>query len=160
MPLETVQKIKKDGFFKPFDLIIYAVLLVLVAVLFLSSGIFAPKDELSGIDVVCQNKKVFTYVFNGDDYQIFDGEKIEILTDTPSELTLKFYTDKLKYKFNQIKIDKVKKSVKVVDATCSTRKDCVHTAEMTNSSQTIICVPHELIIAPTGKTPSDTDIIL
>jgi hypothetical protein len=107
-----VQKIKKDGFFKPFDLIIYAVLLVLVAVLFLSSGIFAPKDELSGIDIVCQNKKVFTYVFNGDDYQIFDGEKIEILTDTPSELTLKFYTDKLKYKFNQIKIDKVKKSVK------------------------------------------------
>lgn len=160
MALDTVQKIKKDGFFKPLDIIIYAVLLIVVAVLFVSSGIFAPKDELSGIEIIFQNEKVFVYLFNGDDYQIFDDEKIEILTDTPNELTFKFYPEKLKYEFNRIKIDKVKKSVKVVDATCSTRKDCVYTAEMTNSSQTIICVPHELIISPTGKTPSDTDIII
>ena len=160
MSKETLNQVKKERGFKLYDLIIYAVIVALIVLAFVLSGTLLKGESIDGIEIRHKNAVVFTYLFNGDKYEIKDGEKVEIVSNDEDTLTIKFYPENLKYKYNQIEIDKVKKTVKVVEATCSTRKDCVHTQELKSNSQSIICIPHELIILPLGQSVSDKDIIL
>lgn len=158
MSIKIFNQVKKDRGFKPSDLIIYVVVLILIGTSFWLSYALFPTNEMHGFEVLYKNVRVFLYDFERDEYKIEDSDCIQVLDSNDEELTVKFSV----YDgdgYNLIYVKKTKRSVSVIEADCSTRKDCVFAAAITNCSQTIICTPHDLIILPIGDVNGE-DIIL
>ena len=66
MSLKKVEQVKVDKGFKIWDLLIYGLVAVIVAVLFIV--VFVTRDEspLTGVRVFVQGEVVFEYEFDGD----------------------------------------------------------------------------------------------
>lgn len=93
-------------------------------------------------------KEVATYLYDG---------KLSIKDNTYNDLivldgdTITIYLDKTKTHFNKIEVDQKQRTAKVIDANCSTSKDCTYTPSLKGNSA-IVCVPHKLKIVSIGKT--------
>ena len=59
------------------------------------------------------------------------------------------YTSSEKKGFNEIVFDCVNLTAKVIESTCSSSKDCVHTPALTTNGS-IYCAPHNLKIVPSN----------
>ncbi len=70
MSLKKIEQVKADKGFKIFDLIVYAVIIVSVAVAF--TVLFTVRDDspLSGIRVYAKGAAVFEYTFSDGKYNI------------------------------------------------------------------------------------------
>lgn len=158
MSIKVFNQVKKDRGVKPLDLLIYAVALIFVGASFWLSYALFPTNDMHGFEILYKNTRVFAYDFERDEYEISNSDCILILDGNGEVMTVKFSV----YGgdgYNLIYVNKTKRSVSVIEADCSARKDCVFAAEITNCSQTIICTPHELIILPIGDVDGG-DIIL
>ena len=63
MSLKKIEQVKKDKGFKIFDLIIYGVIIITVAVLFIVVFTTRNTDPLTGIKVYVNSEIVFEYEF-------------------------------------------------------------------------------------------------
>ena len=143
MSLKKIEQVKADKGFKIFDLIVYAVIIVSVAVAF--TVLFTVRDDspLSGIRVYAKGAAVFEYTFSDGKYKILgDAADIEV-DDGDGILAVKITTDA---GFNEIEINKSGR-VKVTDADCK-NKDCVYSLEIKDNSGIIFCSPHGLRVVP------------
>lgn len=160
MSLKKIDQVKKSGWFRIPDIIIYAVLLVAAAALFLAFYFTKDKSPADGIRILYANRNVFEYYYSKDDYKIFDENNIKLENESAEKLILTFYTDDKKG-YNKVVIDKIEKSVKVTEADCSSRKDCVYMPEIKDNSGFISCSPHMMTIRPFNpKTDDDGNIII
>ncbi|MDE7301444.1 MAG: NusG domain II-containing protein [Clostridia bacterium] len=161
MAVKKIEQIKEGKFFRIWDLVAYGVIVAVTVALFL--GIFLSRDAspTDGIKISYNGEVVFTYEYASDEYKIFSDSNIdeESIVDTDESLTLVFYTQG-KRGYNKIVIDKLKKSVKVVDADCSTHKDCVYTPALADNSSIISCPPHSMLIEPLVRTFDDDGNII
>lgn len=157
MSLKKVGEAKKDRGFKIWDLLVYGIVVVIIAVMFIV--VFAAKDTspLQGVCIYIDNSPVFEYDFINGDYSILDDGCVEIISDDSDKLTANFH-----FKgegFNTVEIDKVSVSVTVTDADCGS-KDCTYMRDIVDNSGIIYCSPHRLKIIPVGYDPDDGTIIM
>lgn len=151
MSLKKVGEVKKDRGFRLFDLIVYGVIVLFVAVTFIV--VFTTRDvnPLGGIRVYADDKTVFEYDFKSE--PVYDKEKVELAEDNGNLIL----TVRAGGGYNKIVIDKDKKTVKVTDADCG-KKDCVYTPAIKNNSGIIYCSPHRLRIVPYNFDPDNGKI--
>lgn len=153
-------KIKNNKLFKKTDILVYAVLFLLVAVLFTVFVIFPKTAKSNLITASLNNKEIFRYNFADNTYTEyeFDG-KIEI-TESENARFLKIFFGKDCKDFNTVCIDLKNKTVSVTESNCSIRKDCVHSTPITTNGGIIICMPHALKITCNGYRPVSTGGVL
>ena len=152
MSQKKIEQVKKTKYFRLWDILVYGIILLIIASLFLVVFLTGDKTSANGFTIRQANKVVFTYYFDTDSYEynLTDGV-IKIDSQDESSLNFTVYT-RDKSGFNKIKVDKVNNSVEVVDADCSLlRKDCVYTPALKDNSSVISCLPHEMYIEPLIK---------
>ena len=160
MSLKKIGQVKNSKWFRVWDILIYGVIIAVTVALLLAFYFTKDKSPADGIRILYKNQSVFEYYYSTDSYKIIKDSNIVIEDESAAKLTLTFYTDG-KSGSNTVVIDKTKKSVKVTEADCSTRKDCVYMPEIKDNSGFISCSPHMMTIQPFNpKTDDDGNIII
>lgn len=146
MGTQRIKFVKEKKPFAPLDVIVYAALAVLVAVLFAVFVFGADKTPLTGIRFVYGEETVFTYSF-ADGASVSAGWEDRIAVEEEGDLVrVTFYADAEKTEYNVLAIDKAQRMAKMEDANCSRRKDCMYMRPIETVSGVIVCVPHGLKI--------------
>ena len=161
MSLKKVGQAKKDRFFKIWDILIYGVILLAVAALFLAVTFGYNRSAPGGVEVYYNNNLAFSYDFDSDVDSVLLTQNIAE-SDGADELEITFCTDggsaEEHTDYNVILIDKSARTVRVTESDCSNRRDCVYTPAITDTSGMITCTPHRLVIMPSGYFGSDDTI--
>ncbi len=157
MSLKKIEQVKQDKGFRLFDLIIYGVILVTVAVLFIVIFTTRNTDPLTGIKVYVNSQVAYEYEFgvtataqdgikNEDLQAEEDGDIIKITIADGNDL-------------NVLEIDKKAKTVKMIEANCKGRQ-CLYFPVMNDNSDFIYCSPHRVRVEPLMKKLDDPNIII
>lgn len=144
--IDNIKDIKASKPFKKGDIIVYAVIVVLIAVLFVVFMNFNSKQDLESVSIYIDEVQMFEYNFDRDKRDIFDqrisvdelGDILEVRVNLDNE------------EYNVIHIDKTNKSVNMSGSSCKTG-DCVKSGEIKDGNGVIICLPHHLKIFANGK---------
>lgn len=154
MSLKKIEQVKNSKWFSIWDLVAFGVILVTAVALILAFTLGGDKSELDGFSVSFRGETIMTYEFGGDPHILND----EYIKEVEGESGYFRFTDG-NGGYNIIYVDAAARTVEVTDSNCSTHKDCVHMAKMTNNSSFIACQVHELIIEPL-KFVDDGNIII
>lgn len=153
MSLKKIDEIKNSKWFSIWDLVAFGVIIIITVVLILSFTIGRDESALGGFSVSYRGESIYEYDFDS-------GKVLKI-----NEKYIKVDGDRLRFDdgnggYNIIYVDTAAKTVDVTDSNCSSHKDCVHTAKLTNnSSAPIICTVHGLTVSPL-KFVDDGNIII
>lgn len=123
--------------FKKGDIIIYCLILLTVALLFIPT---LNKQTFSGFDVFVDNNLVFSYNYNDGTWTAY-GNRVSQISDC-------VFNIEAVGGYNRITVDKANKKVYVSDTDCGISKECVKMGK----SGVIICVPHKLVIKETNNS--------
>lgn len=156
MSLSKLREVREDKGFRIWDLAVYCAIALVTAALFIAFALVPDGSPANGINLYYRYDAVFTYDFDRLSYKIVDGAHIEVLSEDEAVVALRFYGDGEEH-YNDILIDKAKKSVRVAEANCSARKDCVHMAAITDNGGVIICTPHYMKIEPINYAADPDD---
>ncbi len=160
MSLKKVRQVKQGKWFRVWDLIIYGAVIALLIALFLAVFLTRDKTPANGVRLYYKGEAVCEYDYKTDKLNIIKADNIQVEENGEELLHFTFYTDG-KSGFNKVEINKKEKSVTVIDADCSLRKDCVYSPAITNNSSYISCPPHNFTIEPiTRAYTDDGDIIV
>lgn len=143
-------KVKNGKTFAAFDLLVYALVILICAGLFLGFVIIPKHDSGNGFIVYYKDEKIFSFYYDDLKYDVeeFDGSVNVENTDPEKGLyTITVFMGGEK-NYNVLSVSAKDKTVKVAEANCSYRKDCVHTPEIKDGSGAIYCLPHGLKILP------------
>lgn len=153
MSLKKIDEIKNSKWFSIWDLVAFGVIIIIAVVLILSFTIGRDKSALGGFSVSYRGESIYEYDFDSDKILKINEKYIKIDGDR-----LRF--DDGNGGYNIIYVNTAAKTVDVTDSNCSSHKDCVHTAKLTNnSSAPIICTVHGLTVSPL-KFVDDGNIII
>lgn len=142
MSLKKIDEVKNSKWFSIWDLIAFGVIIVTAVALILAFTLGRDKSALSGFSVKYRGETIYEYDFDSGKVLKINEEYIKA-----DGGALRF--DDGNGGFNLIYVDTAARTVDVTDSNCSSHKDCVHTAKMTNnSSMPIICTVHDLVIEP------------
>lgn len=142
MSFKKVTQVKKDKCFKLLDLIVYGVIIVLIAVMFISIFAVSDKSPLSGVRVSVDGVSVFEYDFEKDEYKILND--CVTAEDSSDKITVTVIPHN--GETNVIVIDK-SGTVKITETNCH-GKDCKYMPEIKDNSGIIYCSPHGLRVEP------------
>ena len=162
MSLKKVNQVKKDRFFKIWDILIYGIVAVVIVALFLAVTLTQDTGALTGINIYYQDALAFTYDFEEDEYDIRLENNIRVEAENSDHITLIFCENGGSFDgpadYNIIEIDKRERAVQVTESDCSNRRDCVFTQPIGNSAGVIVCTPHNLRIVPTDYVDDGTTL--
>ena len=154
MSLEKVKQVKKDRFFRVWDILVYGAVAAVVIVLFTVFVFTGSGGKLAAVNVNYDGKPAFSCDLTDGSYEIFMPENIAVRQEGDI-LTVMFCIDggslSVPEGYNVISVDLARRSVSVTESDCSNRRDCVHTPAMTDTNGIIICTPHRLEIVPVGE---------
>ena len=154
MSLKKVEQVKADKGFRIWDLIIYGVIAVTVAVMLVV--VFVTRDEspLTGVRVFVEGRAVFEYEFDGEPVYS-DTVTAEQVKEDAKGLTVT--VNCADGGWNVIYIDKSQKTVKVTEANCN-GKQCAYFPAINDNNKLIYCNPHGLRIEPLFRDYSSPDL--
>ena len=154
MSLKKIEQVKKDKGFKLFDLIIYGVVALLVAALFIVVFTTRDKSPLTGVRIYVKTEVVFEYEFGKElPKELHSG--VEVKEDgTGITVTIRNDGD-----LNVVYIDKDKKTVKMQEANCRS-KDCIYSPKIDNNSKFICCSAHGVRVEPFSRDLDSPDLII
>lgn len=156
MSLKKVEQVKADKGFKIWDLIIYAVIIVIVAVLFVVVFVTKNDSPLTGVRVFVEGEAVFEYEFDGSPVYS-ETVKPEHVKEDDKGLTVTVNCPD--GGVNVIYIDKGARTAKVIEANCS-GKQCVYFPAIDDNNKIIYCNPHGLRIEPLLRDYDDPNLIM
>jgi hypothetical protein len=148
--------VKNGKPYKRWDILIYLLLAVIIAVVFLSVYLFKnQKPGCTGVEFLYKDQVILVFNFDGS-YEEKDGYtgtlEVEKRTDDIYHVT--FYFEGNFDKFAKVKISLEEKSCDVLFSNCSNTKDCVYTPEIKDGVGAIVCVPFDFKILPiNGEVP-------
>ncbi len=140
--MNRLPDVKRGKAFRPLDLIFYALILALIAVLLLFT-LWPSKGGAVGFSVKYEGKTVYTYRFEGGGEAV-EGELTISETERDGRLLVRFSKGE---EYNLVEFDPEGRTARVLDANCSARADCAHMPAI-GESGTILCVPHALSVEP------------
>ncbi len=152
-----IEQEKSNKFFMKWDIVVYAILVLLIVGLFLGVFLSRNKEQLTGFEIKYNDVQVCEYDFDNDSIK-YNPEYISIEKISDKEYKILFSENKDKTHFNEIYVDLSKRTIECKDADCSISKDCTH-MKITKMGDTIICVPHRLMITPIGKSDIPDPVI-
>lgn len=155
MSLKKVAQAKEDKGFTKADLVVYAVLAVLIAVVFLVVFISRDGSPMTGVCIYVKYDAVFSCDFTNGSYEILD----DCVSVEEGEGGVLLVRVEAGGGFNLVEIDRNAPSVKVTEADCG-RLDCVYTSAIVDNSGIIYCSPHGLRILPYDAVFEDDGTIL
>ncbi len=143
------------------DILVYAFIIVAIALLFLFFIIIPARVEnrkTTGILVEQNGKTVFTYTFSGYTFDVSKAfsDYVEI-TKTNNTHTVTVFSNENKTEYNVISIDNTNKTVKMSDTNCRSGQ-CTYMHALSNGG-IIYCAPRALKISLVGNggfTPAVT----
>lgn len=143
----TYNRIKNSKPFVIKDVLLYTLILVFTATLFLIP--LLSKNNRNGFIVNYEGKEIFRYYYSEKEYSVtpFNG-RIEI-TEEEFFSTVKICFGDSDTEYNILLIDNENNSVVMKDSTCSKTKDCTYSPKVSDNGA-IICAPHKLKITPVG----------
>ncbi len=148
-----LEEARKTPLFRVWDLVLYALILVLVVVLFLAVGLKPSAGKLERVEALRDSDVIFSYDFLTDTYTVSDGVEVE-KTEQGYRVTVRTGDEG----YNVFEIDKGG-SVKMVEANCSKHKECVnYMPAITDADGVILCAPHHLTI--TGGSSDIKDPVI
>lgn len=153
MSLKKVEQVKRDRGFKLFDLIIYGVIVLTVAALFLAVFLTRNTDPLSGVRICVDSVTVFEYEFGKEPTPPADGVE---WTETDKTITVTVNKNGGK---NVILIDKSAKTAVMHKADCKGGQ-CLYFGAIDNNNKIIYCNPHRLRVEPLIRNFDSPDIIM
>ena len=145
---------KLESLFNFWDLAVYLALAVLLILLFVCFVITPKNKTVSGFKVYIDGKEILRYEYSLGKLEIVNDDYQNLIVQDGNKITI--FTDEHKDKFNTLEIDTDDYYVKVVQANCSTSKECVHTPAITTNTNAIVCAKHKLKIVPlswSNQTP-------
>lgn len=146
MSLKKLDEVKQNKWFRAWDIIIYAVILIAAVALILAFTLGGDRSEVEGFYVAYKGERVLSFDFSEDSPKVLDGNRITVSAQG-NVFTIRFETEDGGY--NIIEADAENKTVRVTESNCSLHKDCTYTAPIkSNSSPSIVCTPHSLVIVP------------
>lgn len=155
MSLKKIEQVKGDRGFKLPDLIIYGVIIVLVAVLFVVTFAIRNSESLRGVTIKIYGTAVFACNFDDGTYgALTEDGSVEF---TEPEGGVQFVTVKSNQGYNAVEINYTDRTAKVVEADCR-HGDCIYSnlrptlIIKSNKSLPIYCNPHGVIIEPLDYT--------
>lgn len=154
MSLKKIEQVKKDKGFKIFDLIIYGVILLTVAAVFIAVFTTRNSNPLSGVRIYVASAQVFEYEFGGQPLKIEGGGVTVEVVEEGAGMTVTVRTDG---GYNVLYIDKSARTAKMRKADCHSQQ-CVYFPEMKDNSGFIYCDPHGLRVEPLIKDYDSPDI--
>ena len=165
MSLKKVEQIKQDKGFKFFDIIVYAVIIALVAILFIVTFAKRNTEPLRGVRIKLYGTAVFECNFEDGSYGALTEDGSVEITDPQGGVQR--VTVHSENGYNVVEINYAARTVKVVEADCKTH-DCIYsTLKPTliisgNDSLPIYCNPHAMLIEPLDYAPDydNPDIII
>lgn len=150
MSLKKVESVKKDKGFKLPDLIVYGIIILLVAAMLIAVFTTRNKDPFQGVRVYVNQSEVMSYNFNKGGLNGLEITASYNSVEAPQSVENSVFTVTVRVGeegYNVIEFDLSARSVKVIEANCSTR-DCVHTRAVDSNNGIIFCSPHRLRIVP------------
>lgn len=146
MSLATIKKEQQNKLFKKADLVLYITLAVLIVVLFLVFVVDSDKNENIGFEIILEETVILTYNFDSKIYKITDGyEDYFLIEDSNNSLIITIFIDNEHSHYNQLSVSTTKKQVYMINANCSSAKDCTKMS-IKDDKDVIVCVPHKLKI--------------
>lgn len=147
MSREKLQQTKHAAWFKGWDILIYALILLLLLALFLFFVIFPERERLSGIEIFVKNERVFFCDFEEGIYTIEDVSRVRV--EESGDLLLVTVTTE--EGSNIVSVDTKARRADMTDADCSWSRDCVHMPPIENTaSAPVSCIPHGVVVMPMG----------
>ena len=139
-------------FFKPFDVVLYVAVVVIVVGVFVGVGVAFKNEEWSRTEVWCEG--VMACYFDNETRRLVvlsnDWADRLAVEEKNGVTTLTVYFDDEKTEFNKILFEEGK--VTMLDSSCRGR-DCVKAANtVTRANQIVICMPHALKVAGVGNS--------
>lgn len=133
------------------DIIVYIALVVLIVVLFIVIWGIKGESSLESIDVYHNESLVLRYDPQDKSYRISkDYSDLVVVNKFDTYYTFTIYTDKEKKHYNEFTIND-QNVCTMVNANCSTRKDCAHSPSIKMDKDIIICAPHKIKIVGVGS---------
>lgn len=146
MSLKKIEQVREGKLFRTWDILIYALVIVVSVLLIIFFAVTRDNTQLTGIVISFKGRQAFTYDFNAGEYVVYLPENISIEEETEEKILLRVFDDD---GFNDVEINLRNDSVRMVDADCSTHKDCTIMQPLTvNGSVPITCLPHGVVIRP------------
>ena len=145
---DRIAQEKENKIFKKWDIVIYSILALLIIGLFLGVFLTRDKDQISSFTITYDNVQVLEYDFDNDSI-IYAPEYISF-EKKESAYIITFKEGKDSNDYNTFYVDLTKRQITCSEANCSLSKDCTH-MKIEKMGDTIICVPHRLIVSPKGK---------
>ena len=147
MSLDKVEQTKQSKPFKALDLALYAVILLVTAVLLIVFVMLPEKTSLTASGAVAEialdGEVVFDYNFANGAYKIYGGAA-EIQANENGKTAVIVYADGNRHDYNIIVFDEADGGgISVHSANCSFRRDCTFMT-IKKSGDVIICIPHRL----------------
>ncbi len=151
MKKRSVEDVKNGKYFSVWDIIPYAVVLV-VAVALMLVFLLPDKEKMSGFYVEYGETRILSYDFPSDEFTVTSGCEDGVAVKEEND----GYTVEINTAdgFNVFFVDKQNRTVKMIEADCSFTRDCTYMPAMEESGDSIICVPHKLKIIASGSDVS------
>ncbi len=145
---DRIERVKKDGFFKLKDLIVYGCIALAVIGAFLGVFLTDKKSAADRLEIYYREKLLYTYDFSAKNGIMTDsGKKYVTVTETEDSLKAEIVVPEGK---NVLKI--YADGAKMVESDCSVRADCVHSfGKISNGGDAIYCLPHKIEVRIVGK---------
>lgn len=144
MSLKKIEDLKSDKAFRWPDLIVYGVIALIIAAIFLSVFLTRNRDSFQGIRAYVAGRAVFEYDFESGKASVLSAAEGEVEVIDGSPLKVRINVDD---GYNIFEIDADKRSVKMVEADC-VKRDCIYTPAITDNNGIIYCSPHGVRIEP------------
>lgn len=147
MSREKLEQTKRAAWFKGWDILIYALILLFLLTLFLCFVIFPGREQLSGVEIFVKNERVFFCDFEEGSYTIEDVSRVRV--EENGDLLLVTVTTE--EGSNIVSVDTKARRADMTDADCSWSRDCVHMPPIENTaSAPVSCIPHGVVVMPVG----------
>lgn len=150
MSLKKVESVKSEKGFKLPDLIVYGIILLLVAILLITMFATRNTDPFQGVRIYVDKTAVMSYDFNKGSLSGLEVIAKDGSVEAPENVSGNVFTVKVRTGgdgYNLIEINQSSRSVRVIEANCSSH-DCVHTPAIKDNNGIIFCSPHRLRIIP------------
>ncbi len=160
MSLKETKQVRKNKFFTRWDSVVYIVLAAAIAlsfiVLFFVSSGQAPLDHL---EIRSRGERIAVYTFEDGSLQPMAGCEDRFRTEEDGTDTLLIYIYTEDGGYNLLAVDNAARTADMRDADCSSGKDCTY-MHIGRAGQTIVCVPHSLVIEGFGGEDDDSGIVI
>ncbi len=116
-------------------------MVILIIGLFCLFVFFSPSRQVSGFEVLVDDKLVLSYYYSGEEVIIEESWKDSVIVN---ENLIKIYFNSEKTEYNVIKIDN-NSQASVVETSCK-KQECLHFPPLKNNDGIIICLPHSFVL--------------